>query len=1315
MGAVYRARDDRTQDIIALKRLTLAKDPAACALFEREYRTLSDIQHPRIIRVFEYGVDSDGPYYTMELLEGSDLFALAPLPFRTACRYLRDVATSLALLHTRRLLHRDVTPRNVRITEEGHCKLLDFGALTPFGVADRVVGTPPFIAPEALHGAPLDQRADIFALGALAYWILTRTHAYPARALEDLPTIWQRRPPAPSEVARDVPAEADALIVRMLSTDPRVRPSTMVEVIERLTNLGELEPEDDATVQALARSYLAHTPLVGRDSALETLSRELERTVGGTGGVMRLHGPAGAGRTRLLHQLVVHAKLSSMQAVQVDAGMHRQPNGTAVALLRALLEASPEAKATAQKHRALLAGLHEDIAAQLGTAPVAPESGVSGDWRGQVQSAMHEVVAAAAEHRLLIAIDNLEEADEASVALLAAAARLAADHPLVLIYSDRWQSDETLSLAAQALRRQSRPLELLPLTPAETSTLLESIFGSAPNLGRFSGWLHERTAGSPLHLLEVVRQLFDRGQVRFVDNLWTLPAEQLEADIGHELEDVLATRLSALTPEARGVAEALALQRSSLSHQRCLHLAGAEGRAPYALLDELVHRGVLEVDGQGYRFSHAHLRKVLLDRMDPARRSELHVRSAEWTLASAKDNERMAANIEAGWHYLQAGDETRGADLLADVAYDTVGIRFAFADLQVVAPALEAALRVYERQGRSIYDRLPLLSALTQAGYYEDRAWGERYGEEALKLLRQVSGLDLVGKLQRWIGKWVGLLLGMTLAWIRFTAAPKARRYGFSSVLVQLFGVVTTMTGAATLALDGPRAERVARTLTPFAFLPARLTPKGIWEFCTSLAEISRENQAEALQAWTRLIERFNDPSYYRSLPAPARSLYLGGLWFARGAFESFRDRGGALDAAEALDRMGLKLYQMIASQLRALHYANRGELTEAERHKAQVELHALHVGSAWQAELWDPCAHIPMYTTLRDLVESRRVADRIETLARTAPSLALHGELARLSLLFLREDAAAGPRVEAALAQHPPRSFIGWGALCGFHAEHLNHRGEHDAALEASARALEHLNEADLEFVGLFLNLELQHAFALLGLGRVAEATAEIEALRERHASSDNPLTQGQLHEAQARLAAATGASDRFDLHLERAMDVYRSTGTSALMARTEGLKHLRPEAGASPESDQLQQLDGLAERAAHGDAQPLLERLASAWGADSCALFILRDGRLHLQYALGEEPPPELDLEVSMCLEALSPTETMTEGSATTTATVPGRAAMRASVRGYAVRLLIHGCTVVGALALRSSGSLRGLPDGTLLDRVTEGLLRGARAAHQ
>src|SRR5205085_1731189 len=100
------------------------------ALFEREFHTLAQLQHPHVIAVYDYGLTSDAqPYYTMELLDGGDLVARAPLPWREACSLLFDVCSSLALLHSRRLLHRDISPRNVRCTRDGRAKLIDFGAM----------------------------------------------------------------------------------------------------------------------------------------------------------------------------------------------------------------------------------------------------------------------------------------------------------------------------------------------------------------------------------------------------------------------------------------------------------------------------------------------------------------------------------------------------------------------------------------------------------------------------------------------------------------------------------------------------------------------------------------------------------------------------------------------------------------------------------------------------------------------------------------------------------------------------------------------------------------------------------------------------------------------------------------------------------------------------------------------------------------------------------------------------------------------------------------------------------------------------------
>jgi serine/threonine protein kinase len=123
MGVVYKVRDPSGREL-ALKRIradAIGHRPILRSAFEREYQVLASLDHPGIIHVYDYGVDGDQPYYTMEYVRGRDLRELAPMPWRSACRCLRDVASALSLLHARRLLHRDLSPNNVKVTPEAPC------------------------------------------------------------------------------------------------------------------------------------------------------------------------------------------------------------------------------------------------------------------------------------------------------------------------------------------------------------------------------------------------------------------------------------------------------------------------------------------------------------------------------------------------------------------------------------------------------------------------------------------------------------------------------------------------------------------------------------------------------------------------------------------------------------------------------------------------------------------------------------------------------------------------------------------------------------------------------------------------------------------------------------------------------------------------------------------------------------------------------------------------------------------------------------------------------------------------------------------
>ena len=763
---------------------------------------------------------------------------------------------------------------------------------------------------------------------------------------------------------------------------------------------------------------------------------------------------------------------------------------------------------------------------------------------------------------LAIEVDNVDDADDASLGLLAAIAKLAASHPILLVVSERERREPRTAPGLATLRSDCTRVTCSHLSAAETLELVQSFFGSAPHVERLAEWLQGRTAGSPLHCVEILRQLVARRVVRYIDGVWALPPGRPDVELPAALEDALLIRLGVLSEDARGLAECLSLQRQQPTLELCrLLVEHADDRRILGLLDELARNDVLYVDPAGYRFSSAALREAMLGGMGDHRLQHDHRRLGEAFAYLAGPTEHEL-RIEAGWHLIKGGDPSQGADMIAEVTHDSATVRMLTANLHRVGEPIEAALEVYKRQRRSAYARVPLLTALAYTGYYEDRRWGDRYGDDALDACDDLCGLRAARDLRRFFGRWLGLVMGLAIAFVRFKLSPAHdRKYPFRELIVQLFGTATTLTGMAASSLDAERAKSVADILEVFSVLPQRLTPVGIYQFCRGLQEIGRERQTVASAAFDTLLERLADPRFYPTLTKDKRPLYVTGAHYARGSFAMMLANGrAALESADALDAEGLKLYAMIASQLRFLYYMNRGEFSKAATHHEQVELHAAHVGSAWQVETWEGASLIPLYTNLSDVEALTRVSARIEELSRTVPSLKLYARVARLSLMLVVGDGEeAGPLLEAELEGQPPRSFIGWAAFHGLLARVYNERGLHAKAKTTCERALAHITDADREYVSLFLPVDIQMAIAEAGLGQGHAGLARIDALLERFRESDNPLVQGLLHEARAQIAWMGGRVEEYGLSLALVEHWLRRTGTPALIAKCERLAELR------------------------------------------------------------------------------------------------------------------------------------------------------------
>ncbi|HEX7878960.1 MAG TPA: protein kinase [Candidatus Eisenbacteria bacterium] len=263
MGEVYRALDTRLGRSVAIKVLSrhLAATAEARARFEREARTVSQLNHPNIATLFDVGQEGDTDYLVMEFLEGetlADRLVRGPLPTAEFLALAGPIVDALAAAHRAGVIHRDLKPGNVMLTAGGP-KLLDFGLARPLEgvVTDAsssqsptvnapltgqgvIVGTLQYMAPEQLEGREVDARTDVFALGCVLFEMATGRKAFAGDTnLSIVGSILHAAPTRLHQGADDLPGAVRSLIERCLARDPAARPADGGMVAAELAGLGD--------------------------------------------------------------------------------------------------------------------------------------------------------------------------------------------------------------------------------------------------------------------------------------------------------------------------------------------------------------------------------------------------------------------------------------------------------------------------------------------------------------------------------------------------------------------------------------------------------------------------------------------------------------------------------------------------------------------------------------------------------------------------------------------------------------------------------------------------------------------------------------------------------------------------------------------------------------------------------------------------------------------------------------------------------------------------------------------------------------------
>jgi len=722
-GFVYEAIDRGRDGRVALKMLRVLDGEMLLRLKE-EFRSLQDIEHRNLIRLFELSCEADNWFFTMELIEGKGFVAYvtgstsdAPAPDRSIARdmdassngtgvasgvrsgtmartvriadetklrgSMMQLAQGLVALHAAGKVHRDIKPSNVMVANDGRVVILDLGLVRDAAEVaaideDVVVGTISHMAPEQAAGADVGPPADWYSVGAVLYQCLTGRHPFEGNALDVLMRKQAEDPPRPCELVPDAPADLDVLCMDLLARDPAMRP-TGADVLRRLESRGEtVRPARQGAAAVLS-------PFVGRSREMDTLREAFDRARAGNTTTIVVEGESGVGKSAMVKRFT--RDLTEKQDVLVLAGRCYEREDVPYKAIDGVIDSLSNHLSSLtrmQAHQVLpptafvlshaFPVLRRVAAMELG--PAMKLGGIQ-ESRSLLFGALRDLFTNLARQKpLVVVIDDLQWADADSLTLLAEILRAPAP-PMLFIATARATRDSGAQPTSHGTGAPPSPFGLpgdvrvLPLPRLTEEEGLELVTMLAGDMSMsVAKRIAAEAGGHPLFVDELVRHSRLTGG---------------KAPTNVLLDDALVARVARLDEDARGLLELLAVAGVALPQDLAMRAAGL----PFAEFANHAQtlRAAHLARTHGWRGAdaiepyHDRVREAVAACLDSDARIRLHRRLAE-AHESAKTRDADALST----HWLGARDEAKAGEY-ALVAAEQALAAFAF----------ERAQRLFER------------------------------------------------------------------------------------------------------------------------------------------------------------------------------------------------------------------------------------------------------------------------------------------------------------------------------------------------------------------------------------------------------------------------------------------------------------------------------------------------------------------------------------------------------------------------------------------------------------------------------------------
>lgn len=601
---------------------------------QREQLVLSEVQASNLqvsLGLFE---DQEGPFLLTRFINGptiGDLIAQGPMEDGPIRRVGKDLAQALAALHSAGWLHGDLAPANGRQDPGARTILLDLGFSERTDAKASPRGTPAYLSPEEARAAPKTCASEVYSLGLILWELATSSHPLspdgrasnvPAEALTEAVHL------LPSARNARLAPDLDELLGQMLDEEPSARP-TAQEVARWLGN--PPPPNTWGEDPWAARDCL---PFVGHREERAQLHQAWESASAGQGALVWLEAERGLGKTRLMEEFVRSLRRGSSPAtylaVRCAAALEGRPTHPIRTLLRRWLALGRHTPASARENRLLASRTTPQVAAALAQTL---DPGADALPQVEITLLSHWLIRTAGSSPMVILVDELQHAGEATLAVLSRLIDVLPGLPLLLVLGTRApEGSPNKSIDALAARARGSLTHLrMRLSPLDIQSIKELInltFAGSVPADRLAQALQKRTEGRPTRIDALIKQALLIGLVRVRAGGGLELMGDIE-DLPHMQGRIpdLQARLTSMDPEARNWIERIAVDGSVARTERLTQ--GATRNEVRTAIALLLRENWLEQGPEGPAFASSTIRDGVLAAIPHARRRELHSQAAD--------------------------------------------------------------------------------------------------------------------------------------------------------------------------------------------------------------------------------------------------------------------------------------------------------------------------------------------------------------------------------------------------------------------------------------------------------------------------------------------------------------------------------------------------------------------------------------------------------------------------------------------------------------------------------------------------------------